>query len=163
MGGDRDGGQVGEPGQVGEVVHLRRDGVSVVVELGAPVPRLLHWGCQLDDATANALPAAAEGPLLNSSIDQPRRLSLWPTEAEGWAGIPAHEGHADGVATTPRLTTVGAHVEPTALRLDLHDAVADLDIRVEYRLRPGGVLAVTPALRRRGGAGRYDLAAVQTL
>ncbi|HEY7047561.1 MAG TPA: alpha-galactosidase [Jatrophihabitantaceae bacterium] len=154
---------MGEPGQAGEVVHLRRDGISVVVELGEAVPRLLHWGGELDDPTANTLPATADGPVLNSSIDQPRRFSLWPTEAEGWSGMPAHEGHADGVATTPRLTTVGVHAERTALRLELHDAVADLDIHVEYRLQPGGVLAVTPTLRRRGRDGHYDLAAVQAL
>jgi alpha-galactosidase len=147
---------------VGEVVHLHRDGVSVVIELSAPVPRLLHWGAELDERDAEALPATADGSVLNSSIDRPRRFSLWPTEAEGWPGLPAYEGHADGAATTPRLNTVGVGVDGAEVTLQLHDAVADLDIHVTYRLEAGGVLAVTPTLRRNTG-GLYDLSAVQVL
>jgi alpha-galactosidase len=147
-----------------EVVHLHRDGVSVVVELSDPVPRLLHWGEELDDGDAAALPATADGGVLNSSIDQPRRFTVWPTEAEGWAGVPAHEGHAGGVATTPRPHGAGVWVADSghAVTLNLRDAVSDLHIVLTYRLEVGGILAVTPTMRRTA-AGLYDLASVQAL
>lgn len=147
---------------MGEVLQLRRDGVSVVIELSEPVPRLLHWGAELDDDDAAALPATADGAVLNSSIDQPRRFTVWPTEAEGWSGIPAHEGHAGGVATTPRLRTTGAEASEHELTVNLVDAVAELHIELTYRLEPGGILAVTPTLRRTT-AGLYDLASLQAL
>lgn len=85
-------------------VSLRAAGTALVVELAEPVPRVLHWGAdlgELSDAGLAALCLTAEGAVLNNSIDQARRFTVWPTEADGWSGTPAHEGHLAGGAAAP--------------------------------------------------------------
>lgn len=76
--------------------HLRAAGVSFVVELRAPLPRILHWGEDLGELTDEGLAAlglTADGVALNNSLDEARQFTVWPTEADGWSGTPAHQGH----------------------------------------------------------------------
>lgn len=86
------------------IVPLRAAGTAFVVELTEPVPRVLHWGADLGPLSAAdlaALSLTAEPAVLNNSLDAPRRFTVWPTEADGWAGTPAHHGHLDGGAAAP--------------------------------------------------------------
>ncbi|MFF4316408.1 alpha-galactosidase [Streptomyces sp. NPDC001507] len=151
---------------------LRAAGTALVVELTEPVPRVLHWGADLGDLSQDALAALAltgEPAVLNNSIDIPRRFTVWPTEADGWSGTPAHEGHLAGAFAAPRLTLAGSSYHPGAaggeLSLHLTDPGAGLDATVTYRLEPSGVLGVRTTLTRRPDADPepYDLAQVTTL
>ncbi|MFJ4918916.1 alpha-galactosidase [Streptomyces sp. NPDC088725] len=152
-------------------VHLRAAGVSFVVELSHPLPRILHWGADLGELTDEdtaALSLTAEGAVLNSSFDTPRQFTVWPTEAEGWSGTPAQLGHRGGAATTPRARLVEAHEGPGELVLRLADDIGELDITLTYRLDASGVLSVrTDLTRQLGGEGQdpapYDLAGVTAL
>ncbi|WP_326570859.1 alpha-galactosidase [Actinacidiphila glaucinigra] len=151
------------------IVPLRAAGTAFVVELTEPVPRVLHWGADLGPLSADdlaALSLTAEAAVLNNSLDAPRRFTVWPTEADGWAGTPAHQGHLDGGAAAPRLTTTGTSVRQDAeggqLVVSLTDAAAGLDITITYRLEPSGVLAVHSEITRQPAAdpAPYDLAQV---
>ena len=160
-------------------VTLRAAGTCFVVELTEPVPRVLHWGAdlgELTDADHAALSLTAEPAVLNNSLDHARRFTVWPTEADGWSGTPAHHGHLDGAAAAPRLTTTGsAHRQDPAgggeLTIELTDGPSGLDVTLTYRLEPSGVLGVSAALTRREhdadgaayGPAPYDLAQVVTL
>lgn len=156
------------------IVTLRAAGAALVVELGDPVPRVLHWGADLgdlSDADLAALSLTSEGAVLNNSIDTPRRFTVWPTEADGWSGSPAQQGHRAGTATTPRpsLTHVSHHELPGGggeLVINLHDAVTDLGSTVTHRLEPSGVLAVSAevtASPTAAGLAPYDLAGLGLL
>jgi len=115
--------------------------------------------------------ATADPPQLNNSIDSPRRFSIWATEYEGWSGTPTHEGHLGGAATTPRMRLTGSRHDQAEdgtarLRVLLADPTVGIDVEVEYRLDPSGVLAVTQTLRRRDdvdAATPYDLQSVLAL
>lgn len=159
------------------ITHLRAAGVSFVVELGDPLPRVLHWGEDLGELTADGLTAlslTADGAVLNNAPDDVRRFTVWPTEADGWTGTPAHQGHRGGVATTPRPRLTHAREGDGELVLELADEVSGLDLTLTYRLEPSGVLAVRTDITRPpraagedAAAGQdaapYDLAAVTTL
>ncbi|WP_127355780.1 alpha-galactosidase [Actinacidiphila soli] len=144
------------------ITALRAAGTSLVVELTEPVPRVLHWGADLGALTEAALAALAltgEPAVLNNSIDIPRRFTVWPTEADGWSGTPAHFGHLDGTSTAPRLATtrVAHHENPEGggeLVLELADTGAGLDVTLSYRLEPSGVLGVSAELTRRAAGGQ---------
>jgi alpha-galactosidase len=138
------------------------------------VIRILHWGQDLGDLSAlgcDALRLTAEPAALNNAIDQPRRFSIWPAEAEGWSGTPAHQGHIAGSATAPRPVLAGAQQRPlpgggAELLVELADDVSGLDIEVTYQLTAAGILAVSAGLTRRSGRGDadpYSLAGVCTL
>ncbi|MEV8565900.1 alpha-galactosidase [Streptomyces sp. NPDC051322] len=159
------------PRTTARTAHLRAAGVSFVVELSSPLPRILHWGADLGDLTdedADALTLTADGAVLNSALDLPRQCTVWPTEADGWSGTPAHQGHRGGTATTPRVRLTGAEERPGELVLRLADEVSELDITLTYRLDPSGVLGVVTELTRPvAGPGQdrapYDLTGVTAL
>jgi alpha-galactosidase len=140
------------------VIHLRAAGVSFAVELTEPVPRILYWGKDLGDLSAadcDALRLTAEPAGLNSAVDEPRRFSVWPTEAEGWSGTPAHQGHIDGTATYTRLRLTGTRQRRlpgggNELVTSLTDEIAGLDIEVTYQLTAQGMLAASASLTRYG-------------
>ncbi|GAA3825445.1 alpha-galactosidase [Streptomyces chiangmaiensis] len=160
------------PDTTARILALRAAGTSLVVELAEPVPRVLHWGADLGDLPDTALAALAltdEPAVLNNSIDIPRRFTVWPTEADGWSGTPAHQGHLAGTSTAPRLSLAGTSYQPQAeggeLSLRLTEPTAGLDVTVTYRLEPSGVLAVESRITRHEDADPtpYDLAQVTTL
>ncbi|MFF3562335.1 alpha-galactosidase [Streptomyces sp. NPDC002574] len=150
------------------IVTLRAAGTAFVLELTEPVPRVLHWGKDLGDlSTADlaALALTAEPAVLNNAVDIPRRYTIWPTEADGWAGTPAHHGHVDGGSAAPRPTTTGTSLRENPegggeLTVSLTEGAAGLDITVTYRLDPSGVLAVQAGITRHATAdpAPYDLA-----
>ncbi|MGI5142291.1 MULTISPECIES: alpha-galactosidase [unclassified Streptomyces] len=154
------------------ILALRTAGTSLVVELTEPVPRVLHWGADLGELSEEGLAALAltdEPAVLNNSIDIPRRFTVWPTEADGWSGTPAHEGHLAGTSAAPRLSLAETSYRPEAeggeLSLRLTDPGAGLDATVTYRLEPSGVLGVQTRITRQQDAdpAPYDLAQVTTL
>lgn len=155
------------------IISLRAAGTCFVVELTEPVPRVLHWGADLGEPTEAdlaALSLTAEPAILNNSVDIPRHFTVWPTEADGWSGTPAHHGHLAGSAAAPRLTTTGTQWrrEPEGhgeIQIDLTDAASDLDFTLTYAMDPSGVLAVSAAITRRteGEPAPYDLSQVLTL
>ncbi|MER6117614.1 alpha-galactosidase [Streptomyces sp. NPDC001743] len=151
------------------IAHLRAAGVSFVVELRTPVPRVLHWGEDLGELTGEdlaCLALSAEAASLHSALDEPRQFTVWPTQADGWSGTPAHEGHRGGTATTPRITMTGAEESPAALVIALRDTDAGLDLTLTYRLDPSGVLAVRTRMSAPADApapAPYDLAATTAL
>ncbi|WP_433369652.1 alpha-galactosidase [Streptosporangium sp. CA-115845] len=134
----------------GRVVQLRAGGTGLVVDLTGAVPAVLHWGRdlgELSEAALAALVLTGEPAVLNNAIDTPRTFSIWPTEAEGWSGTPAHQGHRGGTATTPRphLARAERHDRPDGgieLAVHLRDDVSEVDIAVTYRLGASGILAV---------------------
>ncbi|MFE4369727.1 alpha-galactosidase [Streptomyces sp. NPDC056835] len=132
-------------------VHLRAAGVSFVVELCDPLPRILHWGEDLGELTGSGLAAlslTAEAAVLNNAIDAPRQFTVWPTEADGWSGTPAHQGHRGGAATTPRVRLTGAEERPGELTVYLRDEGSGLDLALTYRLDASGILGVRTRMTR---------------
>ncbi|WP_433894240.1 alpha-galactosidase [Streptomyces sp. CA-111067] len=164
------------PHPAARTVHLRAAGTSLLVELTEPVPRVLHWGAdlgELPEQDAAALALTAEGPVLKNAIDRPRQFTIWPTEADGWSGTPAHQGHLAGTATAPRPATTATsyQADPAGggeLIVAMSDCAGSLDITVTYRLEPSGVLAVGAEISRSATARDrhsepYDLSALTTL
>jgi alpha-galactosidase len=154
------------------IVALRAAGTSLVVELSEPVPQVLHWGADLGEPTGELLAALAvtgEPAVLNNAIDVPRRFTLWPTEADGWSGTPAHQGHVAGTTAAPRLGLAGHHLRQDEaggeLVVRLTEAAAGLDVTVTYTMSPSGVLQVAAEVARHADAGPepYDLAQVTTM
>ncbi|SEN74884.1 alpha-galactosidase [Actinacidiphila rubida] len=157
------------------IVSLRAAGTCLVVELTEPVPRVLHWGADLGELTGadrEALALTADGPILNNALDEPRRFTVWPTEAEGWQGTPAHHGHLAGSAGAPRpaLAAVEHRENPDGggdLVLTLTEPGAGLDITLGYTMDPSGVLSVATGVTRRAtpeaAPEPYDLTQVTTL
>src|SRR5450830_503522 len=140
---------------VSAVLHLRAAGVSFVMDPGGPhLPRVLHWGADLGPLGADDLATllrSADTAMSLAGPGEPRRLSVLPTEAEGWSGAPGLAGHRAGAGTTPRfrlrdVAAEGAGEDGGSIRLALADRITGLWLDLTYRLDVHGVLTASAEL-----------------
>ena len=136
------------------VLHLRRDGTSVVLDLAArPAPVIVHWGADLGDAPAETLTSLAAAHLpqrVSGGLDRTARLDLLPTPSAGWTGTPGLEGHRDGAAFAAHLTTTAVEPREHGVTVRTADDEAGLAARHEIDLLPGGLLRRRLTLRNTG-------------
>lgn len=146
------------------VLHLRRGGTSVVVEVPPlGVASVLHWGADLGALGEDDLRvlAVAQVPARTSgTADVPQRLSLVPLQSEGWTGTPGLvASHADGTGQFPAFTTTTVEVleelgtagAPSSVRLGARDDEGGLLLTVELRLEASGLLRLRARLLNGGG------------
>lgn len=165
----RDRGSATSPddGRPDALVHLRADGVSVLLDLRAgELPSVVHWGDDLgriDAPTATALVVAAVPPLLGNLVDDPLRVALVPEARTGWLGRPGLVGHRQGRGWSPRFKTTAATLDreplPRALatgegggtvRVEAVDEEAALALTIDLELTPEGVLRTQATVTNRG-------------
>ncbi|SHN47721.1 alpha-galactosidase [Cryptosporangium aurantiacum] len=136
-------------------VHLRAAGVSLVLDVTGPVPSVLHWGAdlgELDTADLDALRATDVLEVPHNQPDDPRRLTLLPTEHDMWSGTPGFAGHLAGTRTTPRPELRAAvRVTGRTVAADLVDPVTGLEIDLVVALSPEGLVQVSHTVRRPAG------------
>ena len=154
-----------------DVVHLRRAGVSVLIDArGNGQPALLHWGADLGVLDATELDAvlrAVVPPVPHAVADAPPARGLLPERACGYQGRPGLSGHRAGADFAPRLirtstertgTDVDSDVGVSdALTFVLDDVAGGLSIRSEWRLDPSGLRQVQQAVTNVGST-PYQLA-----
>ncbi|ALJ21078.1 alpha-galactosidase [Microbacterium sp. No. 7] len=134
----------GAPSTAPSVLHVRRGGTSVVVDVPAGrAPSILHWGPDLGDADAEALRSLAIAALpqrVSGGLDETARLSLAATPADGWLGTPTIEGGRDGRALSLRFDPVGIETTPASIVVDLADRQAGLALRAELAVGASGLV-----------------------
>ncbi|GAA3599506.1 alpha-galactosidase [Nonomuraea rosea] len=157
--------------QPAPIVHLRGGSTSFIVEVAAPVPRVLHWGADLGElspAELDTIRATAVPGVTHNSTDMPRRLSVLPTEADAWSGTPGIEGRLRSTGMPyPRFDLVGHTVEEagSALVIALRSGDFGLTVHLRYALDEHGVVAAGADVRRMDGddqrsADVFDLSAL---
>lgn len=144
--------------------HLRAGGTSVVVNCpAASLAEVLYWGADLGPLASQALAvwATTGVGVVTGCADIPPRLSLVPTQAEGWLGTPGLVGSRAGLGQFSAFLPVGVEVlasdgtdgAPSELRIRAHDDEADLDLTIDLRLAPSGLLRARAELTNRGEDG----------
>ncbi len=135
------------------VVHLRRGGTSVVVDLDAESPAIVHWGEDLGDApaeTLTSLAVAARLQRVSGGLDETVRLSMLTTAASGWLGTPTLEGHRDGQSVSARFTLTDVQASPHELHLQFTDDETDLTARVDLEVSAAGLVRTRITVRNEG-------------
>src|SRR2546430_8785270 len=114
----------------------------LVIEVSGPkLPRIVHWGADLGDVSAQALVDALRPATPLAATNDPVTLTRVPAQADGWVGRPGLTGHRDGAWPYLRL----ALTEPVTVidgRLDVRatDAEAGVVLETSLELSPEGVL-----------------------
>jgi alpha-galactosidase len=147
--------------------HLRAAGVSLVIDLTAGVPSVLHWGRDLGsvaEGDLEALRLTAGTALLHNAPDRARRFALMPGERHDWVGVPGLSGHRAGGATTPRpelRNVVAAEHLDGGGEIELHfdDPVSQLAVVLHIGLTATGLVSAGISLRSTAAqdAPPYDL------
>jgi alpha-galactosidase len=139
------------PSSVTLDVYLRGGGASLLIELSSPRPRIVHWGEDLGPLSPKdrlSIRADAVPLVTHSSTDEPRHLTILPTEADAWSGTPGIEGSLRGGTSFVRFEIAGVEADEAAgtLTLDLLDPTTLVAARVAYQLNAHGLLAVTTTI-----------------
>lgn len=138
------------------LVHLRRDGVSVVVETRsvpaaaaryATLPTILHWGADLGPVDADALrdvAAALSRQTRPGTLDAAWQASILPVEGDMWAGRPGILLRREGVPVHLRWSSVACtpSADESALTVVAEDATNALRLTSTIAIEAGGVVTV---------------------
>ena len=138
-----------------DVVHLRRDGVSFVVDLSARrLPVVVYWGADLGDlspASLKQIAVAAVPPIVPNDLDLAEIVEVLPAASGGWRGQPGLEGHADGASWTALFAQTEVDASAHSLTVTGIDAVAGLSVTIEIELLESGLLRQRAHLLRLQG------------
>ena len=84
-----------------DIVALRAAGVALVLDLaGDTLPRVLHWGADLGEATEGFRLATTPHPI-GFSVDGQVEVSVLPEQSAGWQGTPGLQGNRAGRDFSP--------------------------------------------------------------
>ena len=149
-----------EDARTGTVMRLRRGGVEIVAALEqAQLPRILHWGEELQGDIAWLDRATARG-VSSSALDHPWPFTLMPTEVDGWQGRPGLSAHRQRHAVLPRWEDVRVDSDGAGLH-----AVATADglaLEISLRLDDAGV-AWWRATLTNTGDGDLDVSSLEAV
>ncbi|GAB2694432.1 alpha-galactosidase [Microbacterium marinum] len=146
-----------------DVVHLRRGGTSLLLDLGDTVPAIAHWGEDLGaapDETLRSLAVASRLQRVSGGLDQTARLGVLTTGASGWLGTPSFEGHRDGRDISALFTLDRVETSAHAAALEFTDAEMQLSARVELSVGATGLVRTLITVRNDGDTD-YTVQALQ--
>ncbi|MFD0789432.1 alpha-galactosidase [Microbacterium insulae] len=136
------------------ILHLRRGGTSVVIDLAAhPAPAIVHWGEDLgvvSESVLRGLAEAAHPQRVSGGLDQTPMLGILPTAADGWFGTPALEGHRAGSGFSASFALVGVEADDHRATISLVDPEARVAAQIEMRLGSAGLFHQRLSLRNTG-------------
>ncbi len=140
------------------LIHLRGRRSSLVVDLSAGTPTVLHWGAALPDGLEpGELRTALTPAIPQAGLDVTVPLTLLPADAAGFVGQPGLAGHRDGLAWSPVFGYVSHTATPDTLTIETADPVAELGVTIELELHPETDLLRLGIRLSNGGAAPYRL------
>ncbi|GIG22955.1 alpha-galactosidase [Cellulomonas chitinilytica] len=142
-----------------EVVHLRADGVSLLVDLrGGTLPRVVHWGRDLGDLAPDVLPEIVRATTPSTTgfpVDGQVEVSVLPEQAAGYLGTPGLVGSRDGSDFSPAFAVRSSALEVDPAgggALDVVAADADLVVELRIELTPQGLVRLRAGVTNEGDA-----------
>ena len=141
----------------GAIHHLRAGGVSLVLDTRGPrLPRIVHWGSDLGELSAELLENLATADIqaaVTNVPDDPVLPGIVTEHATGWPGLPGLLGHRAGRSWSTLFTVTDVKVETVRDDRDNSDARATqrvttcsrdddagLALTVSVELLPAGLL-----------------------
>jgi alpha-galactosidase len=149
-------------------VVLTGGATSLVVHVGAGLPRVLHWGSRQEASeSARFLASLGEAQFGADGLNGGSRLpAVLPEHSAGWFGTPGLEGHRDGRTFSTRFVSAGWELvgEPDAgQRLTAHSAddAAGLALTTTIELSAEGVARLRAVLTNTDRAATYTVNGVR--
>jgi alpha-galactosidase len=132
-------------------VHLRQDGVSLLVSLAPELSRIIHWGEDLGDIEDfdDYLAASIESTA-HAEGDSPDQSGIWREQARGAIGSPVLKGHRRGKDFSPLFVLSGHTATDQELVLIGEDLSAGLRIETSFRFVGAGVLVTSQNVTNTG-------------
>ena len=139
------------------LIHLRRPGVSVVVDVSGGVPVIAHWGPELESIDDEKILASIYLSKQPGGIDVTSPIAVVPQHGEGCLARPGLAGHRPGGRFfAPRFSRQTIESSENSVVAKSIDAAAELSLRCEIALCESGILSVSAKVTNQG-TNRYLL------
>ena len=139
------------------LIHLRRSGTSVVIDVSGGVPVIAHWGKELDAVTSDMFTAIITPKKIHGIIDAVPPIAVVPQHADGCYARPGLAGHRPGGRHfAPRFMHAKTESKSNELIVTSFDKASELTLRCNFVLEPSGVLSVCASVTN-NGVSRYLL------
>jgi alpha-galactosidase len=137
---------------VANLIHLKRAGVSVVIETSAGTPNIVHWGRELAGALdEKSLLSAIHEPTPHCDFDDPQLIGIWRENSRGFLGAPTIIGSRDGLDFSQHFTLREVNKKSDfEIEFISIDANAELEVAATVSLQPSGLLEVQQRITNLG-------------
>ena len=124
---------------------------QMVIDTSHGIPEIMWFGEPLDGEPA-MLQSLGERPVANAQLETEGPLTIVPSEADGWPGMPGLQGRRlDGTAWSPRFVAAGEPEKSgTSLSATAIDEVAALSVTSTITLHDSGVAMVSVSVTNTG-------------
>lgn len=132
-----------------QLLHLHHDDLSVVISTQGNVPAIVYWGNALGASSlqSNMFTRA----VLGGGIDLDPPLGIIPQHHDGWLGTSGIEGcFQDGSGSFPHFIISSSTHTTTSATFILCDDHLDLELELNLKIHPSGVLALDGSFTNRG-------------
>ena len=132
--------------------HLKRAGVSVVIETSAGTPNIVHWGSELSGALdEKSVLSAIHEPTPHCDFDDPQLVGIWRENSRGFLGAPTIIGSRDGLDFSQHFTLRDINKKSDfEIEFISIDADAELEVAATLSLQPSGLLEVQQRITNLG-------------
>ncbi len=129
---------------MGDIFHLSRAGVSVVLDVSTGTPNILHWGAQIGGALdVDSLIRASRDTTPNCDFDDPQQAGIWRENARGFLGAPTVIGSRDGNDFTQKFVLSETNlIDANHIEFVSRDEHAGLQVAASFELTEFGLLNV---------------------
>ena len=126
-----------------QLIHLSRDGVSVLIETTSGTPNVFYWGAELASGVdPNQYLLAITEPAPHGYYDEAHRGGAWRENARGFWGRPALLGHRDGKDWSQLFTLVSASVQEHKATFVSADTDLGVQVEISYELTASGLVLI---------------------
>ena len=129
-------------------VHLKADGVSLIIDTSAATPVILHWGRAVADSEIDILSQLEPTP--HCDFDEPQLIGIWRENARGFIGEPALRGSRIARDWSHKFELRNTQVEGNTATFTSVDAEAELEVVAKFELTDQGVLKVSQTVTNLG-------------
>jgi alpha-galactosidase len=134
-----------------DFVHLRQDGVSLLIDLSQGTAEIIHWGNDLGEIASIAdYTKAALEPVAHAELDDQMYNSIWRENSRGNIGRPALLGHRSGKAFSQKFEVCCVDETATSATITAKDEHDQLEISASYEFIGSGVLKVSQSVKNLG-------------
>lgn len=132
--------------------HLKRSGVSLLIETSSATPNIVHWGRELSDRIdESSLLTAIQEPTPHCDFDDPQLVGVYRENARGFLGAPSIVGSRDGLDFSQLFSLRDANqISENEIEFISIDAEAELEVATTFTLQASGVLELQQRITNLG-------------
>ena len=129
------------------VTHLKRSGVSVIIDTSFGTPNVLHWGREISEGNFEDFVTAQLETTPHCDFDDPELIGIWRENARGFQGAPAIQGSSSGQHWSQKFDLIETKFDTEHKATFVsEDSNAGLIVSASFELTESGILKIEQSI-----------------